>query len=247
MPTSPAASIGVVFGSLTPPAELSVGARLSENLGFARLWFSEDCFFTGGLSGMAQLLAATRSIPVGLGLASTQTRHPAILAMELAGLARMHPGRVSATVGLGNTHWLDQMGLRPRRALSSVLADMNSIRCLLEGQTVPMSAATDTPCTGWRWHSRLALRRRCCSARSMRRRFVRPVQTPMACCCRFSPAPPTSDGRPSRSGSGPPLPGASRHQSPPPCCAPWTPTPIEPVGRSPTRSSFSSAPRHTPL
>ena len=63
----------MVFGSLTcpTPEQLSAGARPAENLGFARLWFSEDCFFTGELSVMAQLLAATRTIPVGLGLAST--------------------------------------------------------------------------------------------------------------------------------------------------------------------------------
>lgn len=39
-------SIGVVFGSLTPPEELTEGAALAERLGFGDLWFSEDCFFT---------------------------------------------------------------------------------------------------------------------------------------------------------------------------------------------------------
>jgi alkanesulfonate monooxygenase SsuD/methylene tetrahydromethanopterin reductase-like flavin-dependent oxidoreductase (luciferase family) len=85
---------------------------------------------------MAQMLAHTRTVPVGLGLASTQTRHPAMLAMELAGLARMYPGRTRATIGLGNAHWLRQMGIMPDRPLSAVLADLAALRALLNGETV---------------------------------------------------------------------------------------------------------------
>ncbi|MEW9552955.1 LLM class flavin-dependent oxidoreductase [Nonomuraea sp. NPDC050783] len=132
--------IGVVFGSLTPPEELAQGAALAERLGLGELWFSEDCFFTGGLSGLTQLLAATREVPAGLGLASVMTRHPAILAMELAGLARTHPGRVRAAVGLGNTHWLRQMGLVPERPLSAVTETFDVLRDLLGGATVDRDA-----------------------------------------------------------------------------------------------------------
>ena len=114
--------IGVVFGSLTPPEELAREAALAEELGFGDVWFSEDCFFTGGVSGLTQLLASTSRVPAGLGLASVVTRHPAVLAMELAGLARMHPGRVRAAVGLGNNHWLDQLGLLPAMPCSTATA-----------------------------------------------------------------------------------------------------------------------------
>jgi alkanesulfonate monooxygenase SsuD/methylene tetrahydromethanopterin reductase-like flavin-dependent oxidoreductase (luciferase family) len=136
-----AAPVGIVFGSLTPPEHLAEGSRLAESLGFSDLWFSEDCFFTGAMSGLAQMLASTSEIPVGLGLASTQTRHPAVLAMELAGLARMHPGRLRATLGLGNTEWLRQMGILPQRPLSAVLEDLGSVRALLRGETVTTTGA----------------------------------------------------------------------------------------------------------
>jgi 5,10-methylenetetrahydromethanopterin reductase len=128
--------LGIVFGSLTPPEQLADGAALAERLGFDELWFSEDCFFTGGLSGLTQLLASTRTVPAGLGLASVMTRHPAVLAMELAGLARMHPGRVRATVGLGNRHWLEQLGLLPDRPLSAVTETFAALRSLLSGAQV---------------------------------------------------------------------------------------------------------------
>ena len=128
--------VDVVFGSLTPPELLAGGGALAEELGFAELWFSEDCFFTGAMSGMTQLLASTSAVPVRLGLASTVTRHPALLAMELAGLARMYPGRVSATLGLGNVGWLEQLGLLPRRPLTTLLDDHAQLSRLLAGDQV---------------------------------------------------------------------------------------------------------------
>ncbi|NUT10681.1 MAG: LLM class flavin-dependent oxidoreductase [Nonomuraea sp.] len=134
--------IGIVFGSLTPPEHLAEGAALAERLGFGEVWFSEDCFFTGGLSGLTQLLEATETVPAGLGLASVMTRHPAILAMELAGLARTHPGRVRAAVGLGNSHWLRQMGLLPPRPLTAVVETFDVLRELLDGRGVDRHTGT---------------------------------------------------------------------------------------------------------
>ncbi|KAA1425794.1 LLM class flavin-dependent oxidoreductase [Nocardioides antri] len=128
--------VGIVFGSLTPPEDLPAGAALAEELGFGELWFSEDCFFTGGMSGLTQLLSSTSRIPAGLGLASAMTRHPAVLAMELAGIARLYPGRTRATIGLGNRHWLEQMGLLPDRPLSTVVETVDVVRRLLAGDAV---------------------------------------------------------------------------------------------------------------
>ncbi|MEV6772732.1 LLM class flavin-dependent oxidoreductase [Nocardia sp. NPDC051030] len=136
--------IGIVFGSLAPPENLPHGAALAERLGFGSLWFSEDCFYTGGLSGLTQLLAATREIPAGLGLASIMTRHPAILAMELAGLSRTYPGRVRAGIGLGNTGWLDQMGLLPDRPLTALTETATVLRDLFSGATITRTTPTHT-------------------------------------------------------------------------------------------------------
>src|SRR2546423_1693278 len=140
--SGPLSRLGIVFGSLTPPEALAEGAARAEQLGFGELWFSEDCFFTGGPPGLTQLLASTHEIPAGLGLASVMARHPAILGMELAGLARMHPGRSRAAIGLGNRHWLDQLGLLPERPLSAVSETFDALRTLLHGGTVagPTSA-----------------------------------------------------------------------------------------------------------
>jgi alkanesulfonate monooxygenase SsuD/methylene tetrahydromethanopterin reductase-like flavin-dependent oxidoreductase (luciferase family) len=121
---------------LTPAEELAAGARAAEEAGFTEQWFSEDCFFSGGLSGVAQLLAATDEVRAGLGLVSVMTRHPAVLAMEIAGLARMHPGRLRVAVGLGSESWVRQMGLMPSKPLTAVRETVGVLRDLLGGKTV---------------------------------------------------------------------------------------------------------------
>ncbi|WP_112238004.1 LLM class flavin-dependent oxidoreductase [Kribbella monticola] len=134
--------VGVVFGSLTPAEELAAGARAAEAAGFSEQWFSEDCFFSGGLSGVTQLLASTKGARAGLGLVSVVARHPAVLAMEVAGIARMHPGRLRVAVGLGSESWVRQMGLMPDRPLTAVRETIAVLRDLLAGSTVDRSTTT---------------------------------------------------------------------------------------------------------
>jgi alkanesulfonate monooxygenase SsuD/methylene tetrahydromethanopterin reductase-like flavin-dependent oxidoreductase (luciferase family) len=128
--------IGLVLGSHMPPERIVPTARQAEELGFGELWFSEDCFFAGGIAGTAAALAATRSIPVGLGVVSAVTRHPAILAMELATLDRLFPGRVIGGIGHGVPAWLNQMGLMPSSPLKALRECVTSIRTLHRGETL---------------------------------------------------------------------------------------------------------------
>lgn len=125
--------VGVVLGSHMPPEQIVRMARLAEEDGFGELWFSEDCFFAGAFAGIAAALAATRHLPVGLGVASAVTRHPALLAMECATLSRLHPGRFRPGIGLGVPFWLQQMGLLPRSPIGAVRECATSLRRLLAG------------------------------------------------------------------------------------------------------------------
>src|SRR5690349_9927636 len=100
--------IGVVLGSALTPEQIPRAGELAEELGFSAAWVSEDYFFTGGIASAATVLARTSEIDVGLGIVSALTRHPAVLAMEISTLARMHPGRVIPAVGLGLPRWMAQ-------------------------------------------------------------------------------------------------------------------------------------------
>jgi 5,10-methylenetetrahydromethanopterin reductase len=134
--------VGLVLGSELAPEHLGATAARAEEQGFGELWLSEDFFFTGGVAGAGVALGATSSIPVGLGVVSAMVRHPALLAMEIATLARAHPGRVRPAIGLGVPGWLDQMGLRPRSPLTAVRDTVGSVKSLLAGETLDEPTAT---------------------------------------------------------------------------------------------------------
>jgi alkanesulfonate monooxygenase SsuD/methylene tetrahydromethanopterin reductase-like flavin-dependent oxidoreductase (luciferase family) len=111
-------------------------AAAAETLGYSELWLSEDCFLTGGIAGAGIALGATTAIPVGIGAVSALTRHPAVLAMELATLERAFPGRLRPAIGLGVPSWLDQMGLRPSSAVQTVHECLTAVRGLLAGKHI---------------------------------------------------------------------------------------------------------------
>jgi alkanesulfonate monooxygenase SsuD/methylene tetrahydromethanopterin reductase-like flavin-dependent oxidoreductase (luciferase family) len=128
--------IGLVLGSSIEPQDLAPAARNAEDLGFGELWFAEDYFFTGGISGATAALGATREIPIGFGIVSALVRHPALLAMEVATIERMYPGRLVAGIGVGVPGWMQQMGILPSSPLSAVRECVVNMRALLEGETV---------------------------------------------------------------------------------------------------------------
>lgn len=128
--------IGLVLGSTVGPEDLVPAARRAESAGFDELWLSEDFFFSGGIAGAEIVLSATGSIRVGLGVVSAVVRHPALLAMELATLARAHPGRVLPGIGLGVPAWMRQMGVLPASPLTAVRECLSMVQRLLAGEHV---------------------------------------------------------------------------------------------------------------
>jgi 5,10-methylenetetrahydromethanopterin reductase len=128
--------VGLVLGSHMLPEEIRPIAELAEAGGYGELWFSEDCFFAGAMSGVTAALSATTEIPVGVGIVSAVTRHPAITAMELATMSRLYPGRVLPGIGLGVPAWLDQMGLRPKSQLTALRECVSGLRRLLDGEQI---------------------------------------------------------------------------------------------------------------
>jgi 5,10-methylenetetrahydromethanopterin reductase len=136
--TDRAYGIGVVFPASADPADLPAFAVRVEELGFDTLWLIEDCFLSGGLTMAATALAVTKSIEVGIGLLPAPMRNPAIAAMEIATLGRMHPGRFVATLGHGVPDWMEQIGALPARRLAALGEITVAIRALLAGETVTM-------------------------------------------------------------------------------------------------------------
>ena len=135
--------LGLVFPAHAPAADLPAFARRAEQQGYAELWVVEDCFLSGGLAMAATALAATERIHVGIGLLPALVSNPAIAAMEISTIARIHPSRLTVAFGNGVSAWMTQIGARPERRLAGLKEVVIAVRSLLAGErstaTVRMS------------------------------------------------------------------------------------------------------------
>ena len=126
--------VGLCMSSLIPPERLSHIAALAERQGMGEVWPVEDYFFYGGIAAASTILGATSSVPVGIGIVSALVRHPAVLAMEIATLDRIHPGRIWPGIGLGVPGWIGQMGYHPDSPLTVLRESVTAVGRLLDGE-----------------------------------------------------------------------------------------------------------------
>lgn len=126
--------IGLLMGSTTPPEKVAEVAREAEAAGFGELWVPEDYFFLGGVAASAIALGATERIKVGTAVVSSVVRHPALLAMEAATLARAYPGRFRAGIGHGVPAWTAQMALTVPRPMSALRETVTGFQALCAGE-----------------------------------------------------------------------------------------------------------------
>jgi alkanesulfonate monooxygenase SsuD/methylene tetrahydromethanopterin reductase-like flavin-dependent oxidoreductase (luciferase family) len=83
-------------------------------------------------------LAHTERLNVGLGILPATTRNVSTMAMELATLARLAPGRVTGGIGHGIRAWMEQIGARPASPVTALTEVITSIRRLLAGVKVTL-------------------------------------------------------------------------------------------------------------
>jgi alkanesulfonate monooxygenase SsuD/methylene tetrahydromethanopterin reductase-like flavin-dependent oxidoreductase (luciferase family) len=126
--------LGVVFTADRPPEQLPPFAAAAESAGMDELWLWEDCFHAGGIAAAATALAATSRITVGIGVMPAVFRNPVAAAMEIATLARLHPGRFAAGLGHGVPAWMEQVGARPANPVRALEETTVAIRRLLAGE-----------------------------------------------------------------------------------------------------------------
>lgn len=130
--------IGVMYDRDWAPEGLPAFARQAEALGADDLWVVEDLGWNGGVSAAAVALGATERLRVGIGIAPAPLRSPALLAMELATLARVFPGRLVAGIGHGAREWMVQVGVAPRSPLALLEETITAVRALLRGEKVEL-------------------------------------------------------------------------------------------------------------
>ncbi|MDX3835914.1 LLM class flavin-dependent oxidoreductase [Streptomyces europaeiscabiei] len=131
--------IGVMHDRDWAPEGLPEFARRAESLGVDDLWVVEDLGWNGGVTAAAVALGATQRLRVGIGIAPAPLRSPALLAMELATLARVFPGRLVAGIGHGVREWMAQVGVASRSPLALLEETITSVRALLHGERVELA------------------------------------------------------------------------------------------------------------
>lgn len=128
--------LGVMFDRDLPPESLIPFCRQLDETEVDDVWVVEDLGWTGAISSAATALAVTERLRVGIGIAPAPLRNPALLAMELGNLARMHPHRLAAGIGHGVQDWMRQVGALAPSPLALLEETIVAVRALLRGETV---------------------------------------------------------------------------------------------------------------
>jgi alkanesulfonate monooxygenase SsuD/methylene tetrahydromethanopterin reductase-like flavin-dependent oxidoreductase (luciferase family) len=129
-------SLGMIFQPTFEPERLRAAALAAEAAGVSELWVFEDCFTQSGLSSLVAAVAATERLRVGVGVMPMPLRNVALLAMEIATVERMFPGRARFGVGHGVLDWMGQAGNRVASPLTLMREYVSALRALLAGESV---------------------------------------------------------------------------------------------------------------
>lgn len=123
----------VMLNSSVSPSETLAAGPWVEQAGFERLWISEDLFSKGAFSTVGALLGRTERLEVGLGVASAYLRTLPNLAMEVATVAGMFPGRFRMGLGMGAAPRLKTIGRVPAKPVTEMRARLAYLRELING------------------------------------------------------------------------------------------------------------------
>ncbi|MGL4178523.1 MAG: LLM class flavin-dependent oxidoreductase [Dermatophilaceae bacterium] len=138
MTGAPLVSVGMVLRPQVSVEHQPAQVVRAGAAGLDEIWLWEDCFLAGGIAASATALAAgdTSRLRVGLGLMPVPLRNPALAAMEVAALARLHPGRFVPAFGHGVLDWMAQVGARAESPMTLLEEYVRAVRALLHGAEV---------------------------------------------------------------------------------------------------------------
>ena len=132
-----AGRLGMMIDRSTAPERLVPLCRaLDAASAVDDVWVVEDLSWGGAIATAATALAVTERLQVGIGIVPAPLRNPALLAMELATLGRLHPGRLAAGIGHGVQSWMREVGAAVPSPLTLLRETFTVVRALLAGERV---------------------------------------------------------------------------------------------------------------
>lgn len=129
-----------LHGGMTASAcvEMAIAA---ETAGLDSLWFAENAFGRGILPAAAACAVATRKIRIGAGVFNPFSRHPTMMAMEVAALDELAGGRASISVGSGIASQAAKIGHSAEKPVGALRDTLVILRALLDAKAVDHSGA----------------------------------------------------------------------------------------------------------
>lgn len=126
--------VSIGFAGFGPLAPTLAAVQAAEAGGLDGVWSAEHIGFHDAVVPSAAYLASTERIEVGLVGLGPASRHPAMMATELASLCELGPGRVRVQVGTGDASLIAKLGVRYPRPLAAVASYVRALRDVLAGR-----------------------------------------------------------------------------------------------------------------
>ncbi|MBI4534773.1 MAG: LLM class flavin-dependent oxidoreductase [Ignavibacteriae bacterium] len=120
------------------PADDFIGlARFAEEYGFASFWVTEFYHFLGMFALLGAVAQATKRISLVTTVANPFTRHPCLIAMEMAALDELSHQRAILTLGVGRRYIVHRHGTpdtQPMKGATAVRESVQIIRGMFAGK-----------------------------------------------------------------------------------------------------------------
>jgi 5,10-methylenetetrahydromethanopterin reductase len=131
----PQPAISVLLNAEYPVSKLVELGRLSEELGYRCLWYTDLRFATECFIGLAAIAAKTSRILLGPGVVDPYSRHPSMIASSIATLDELSGGRAVLGLGVGG-QGLPELGIERKLPVAAMREAVEVIRRLLQGEEV---------------------------------------------------------------------------------------------------------------
>ncbi len=130
--------LGVYFDGFVGMADMLAAARAAEDAGAASVWFAQHMGYREAFMCAAAVAGLTRKanvVPVAI---SPYLWPPLPVAMSIATINELAPGRAMLVVAIGNRLNLAESGIEPARPIKVMREYVEALRSLLAGQSVQL-------------------------------------------------------------------------------------------------------------
>jgi 5,10-methylenetetrahydromethanopterin reductase len=127
-------SFGVSFDGFAPIREAVSVAQRAEELGASSFWIAEHLGYREAFCTATAIAMHTRTGRIVPTAISPYLRHPMPMAMALASLDELVPGRVGIAVGVGNPMFLKESGFIAEKPVAAMRDYLGALSGLLTGE-----------------------------------------------------------------------------------------------------------------